>query len=57
MLTNLIMAGIALFLAGLLMVGVKYSPDGSDFFNRENSGALRGFWCLIIVLVHVPAAY
>lgn len=57
MLTDLIMAGITLFLAGLLMVGVKYSPDGSDFFNRENSGALRGFWCLIIVLVHVPAAY
>lgn len=57
MLTNLIMAGIALFLAGLLLVGVKYSPDGSDFFNRVNSGTLRGFWCLIIVLVHVPAAY
>lgn len=57
MLTNLIMAGIALFLAGLLLVGAKYSPDGSDFFDRENSGAMRGFWCLIIVLVHVPAAY
>ena len=57
MLTNLIMAGIALFLAGLLLVGAKCRPDGAHFFDREDSGALRGFWCLIIVLVHVPPAY
>ena len=57
MLTNLIMAGIALFLAGQLLIGAKFGPDGGSFFDRDNSGALRGFWCLIIVLVHVPAAY
>lgn len=57
MITNLIMVGIALFLAGLLLVGSKYRPDGAHFFDRENTGAMRGFWCLIVVLVHVPAAY
>lgn len=57
MLTNLIMAGILLFLAGLLLAGAKFRPDGAHFFDRENSGAMRGFWCLIVVLVHVPAAY
>ena len=57
MLTNLIMAGIALFLAGQLLIGAKFRPDGGSFFDRDNSGALRGFWCLIIVLVHVPPAY
>ena len=57
MLTNLIMVGILLFLAGLLLAGAKYSPDGAHFFDRENSGAMRGFWCLIVVLVHVPAGY
>ena len=57
MMTNLIMAGIVLLLAGMLLAGAKYRPDGAHFFDRENSGALRGFWCLIIVLVHVPAAY
>ena len=57
MLTNLIMAGIALFLAGLLLIGAKFRPDGGNFFDRESSGTLRGFWCLIVVLVHVPAAY
>lgn len=57
MLTNQIMAGILLFLAGLLLAGAKFRPDGAHFFDRENSGAMRGFWCLIVVLVHVPAAY
>lgn len=57
MLTNLIMAGVALFLAGLLLTGAAFRPDGGHFFDRENSGALRGFWCLIILLVHVPASY
>ena len=57
MMANLIMAGILLCLLGLLLAGAKYSPDGAHFFDRENSGAMRGFWCLIVVLVHVPAGY
>ena len=57
MLTNLIMAGILLFLAGLLLAGAKFRPDGAHFFDRENSGAMRGFWCLIVALVHVPVGY
>ena len=57
MMTNLIMAGILLCLLGLLLAGAKYSPDGAHFFDRENSGAMRGFWCLIVALVHVPAGY
>lgn len=54
--TNLIMVGIVLFLAGMMTIGGKYSPDGAHFFDRENSRAMRGFWCLIVVLVHVPPA-
>ena len=57
MMTNLIMVGILLCLLGLLLAGAKYSPDGAHFFDRENSGAMRGFWCLIVALVHVPAGY
>ena len=57
MMTNLIMAGILLVLAALLLAGAKYRPNGEHFFNRENSGAMRGFWCLIVVLVHIPGAH
>ena len=46
MLTNLIMTGIALSLGGMLLAGAKYRPDGGHFFDRENSGAMRGFWCI-----------
>lgn len=57
MLTNLIMAGILLLLAGTLAAGAKYRPGGAHFFDRENSGILRGLWCIVVVLVHVPPAY
>lgn len=36
----------------------KVHPAGNDtFFNKENSVALRGIWCIIVILVHIPAQY
>ena len=52
------MGGILLFLLSLLVVGAKYIPSGNpSFFDQQNSRAMRGFWCLIVVLVHTPQAY
>ena len=28
-----------------------------DVFSREETDAMRGLWCLIVVLVHIPVAY
>ncbi len=56
MLTYSIMLLILLFMA--LIVAVR---DGrgkqADFFDLESSNCMRGFWCLVILLVHVPTAY
>ena len=57
MITNSIMFFIALFLAGLLCVGIQRQGNCDSFFDIENSNALRGFWCLIVILVHIPSAY
>ena len=57
MITYGIMTFILLFLAGLLLVGAEYKPDSKHFFDIDNTNALRGFWCLIVVLVHIPAVY
>lgn len=57
MITYLAMGIIVLFLFCELVIGARYEPDPFHFFNIDNSNAMRGFWCLIVVLVHVPTAY
>lgn len=54
----LIMGGILAFLLFMLGYKAKYVPEGNDtFFDQQNSKAMRGFWCLIVILVHIPPAY
>lgn len=54
----MIMMSILAFLVLLLAFGAKYVSSGNDsFFDKHNSKAMRGFWCLIVVLVHIPTEY
>ena len=54
----IIMGGILLFLLSLLVLGSQYTANGNhSFFDQKNSKAMRGFWCLIVVLVHIPQSY
>lgn len=57
MMTYMIMLFIVGFLCLLLAAGVKLMDSCNHFFDKTNTNALRGFWCLIVVLVHIPAAY
>lgn len=57
MITYAIMALIVLFLAFELLYKAEYRPDDTHLFNKQNSNAMRGFWCLIVIFVHIPAAY
>lgn len=55
---NLITAGILLVLMGALCWKLEYCPGGNDgFFDTQNTKALRGFWCVIVILVHIPYPY
>lgn len=55
--TYIIMSGILLFLICELVIAAKYQPESDHFFDLDNTNAMRGFWCLIVILVHIPAAY
>lgn len=57
MITNIIMFAIVMFLAVTLLAKARVKESGEHFFDKDNSNALRGFWCLIIVLVHIPVLY
>lgn len=46
-----------LFLCCLILCGAKLTEDNNDFFNIDETVAMRGFWCIVVVLVHVPELY
>ena len=57
MLNYIIMLFILCFMAFVLFYKVKQNEDGRQFFDLNNSMALRGFWCLVVVLTHIPPAF
>lgn len=57
MITYIFMDLVVLGIAFSTLWGVKYDPDKSSFMSLEDTTFLRGLWCIIVVLVHVPAAY
>lgn len=58
MINYCIMGIICIFLLFIVIYRFEYNSDGNvGFFDLKNSKALRGFWCLIVVLVHVPEEY
>lgn len=54
---NVIMLMILLFLGIDILYGAKIKTVNENFFDLNNSKALRGFWCIVVVLVHVPQMY
>ncbi len=56
--TYAIMGLVLLFMAFILIYKAKLTKDTSHFFNlTANTTAMRGFWCIIVILVHIPAVY
>ena len=51
------MTALCLMLAFLLLYKSRLTEDTSHFFDLQNTAAMRGFWCIIVILVHIPAAY
>lgn len=50
--TYAIMGLVLLFMAFILIYKAKLTKDTSHFFNLTNTTAMRGFWCIIVILVH-----
>ena len=47
---------IVLYTGGVLS-GAKYLPEKENFFDSYDSQMLKGMFCVIVVLVHVPSGY
>jgi len=48
---------LVLAIALITLWGVRYSPDKDTFLSQQEAVFFRGFWCIIVVLVHVQEAY
>lgn len=58
MIDFVIMGIILLFLILLPAYKAEYIPDGNEnFFDSDTSKAMRGFWSLIVIMVHIPNPY
>lgn len=56
MITIIIMGCFLVFLGGMVLFADTKAKNAT-FFDINTTNCLRGFWCLIVVLVHIPDAY
>lgn len=56
MLTLACMLCVVAFL-GFILIYIDRKGKEASFFDIENTTCMRGFWCLIVLLVHIPAEY
>ena len=57
MTTYAFMGLLVLGLAIAALRGITINPDKDSFMSKDDAVFLRGFWCVIVILVHIPAAY
>ncbi|WP_170830738.1 acyltransferase family protein [Pseudobutyrivibrio sp. ACV-2] len=46
-----------IFLLVDILYGIKVSEVNSSFFDKNNTQAMRGFWCLVVIFAHIPVSY
>lgn len=57
MLTYILMLTLVAALTGIVIYGISVNKDKDSFMSVSDTTFLRGFWCIIVVLVHIPAMY
>lgn len=55
MLTHALMVILILALAASTLFGIKVDKNKDTFMSIDDTAYLRGFWCVIVVFVHIPA--
>lgn len=53
----IIMGIIVILLMTELAYGAKFNSSPAHFFDLNNTKAMRGFWCFIVILVHIPRTF
>lgn len=56
-LTYGLMGIFLLLFAAFVLVGCRYNDKKNTLFDLEDSTVLKGLWCIVVILVHIPDAY
>ncbi|WP_051194979.1 acyltransferase family protein [Pseudobutyrivibrio ruminis] len=57
MITNICMLLLLLFLGFLLLYKAELCEENKSFFDLSSTSAMRGFWSIIVIIVHTPILY
>lgn len=57
MFTYALMLVLVLCIVATTIFGVKIDKNKDSFMSISDTTFLRGFWCIIVILVHIPTAY
>lgn len=57
MVTNFLMILLLTSIVVVALAGIKYNGNLGEFWSLRYTTALKGIFCIIIVLVHVPSNY
>lgn len=55
--TIFLMVLLLVAMAVVFLNGARFEPTKNTFMSVDDTTFLRGLWCIIVVLVHIPAAY
>ena len=55
--TTILMGLLVIAIAASVLYGLRINPDKNEFLSLSDSTFLRGLWCIVVLLVHVPADY
>ena len=57
MLTYTLMIFFAIFITLSTFYSIAFDKEKDSFMSLDDTNFLRGFWCIIVVLVHIPTVY
>ena len=57
LITYTLMLALIISISASSLCGIKVDKDKDSIMSLNDTNFLRGFWCIIVVLVHIPAAY
>ena len=57
LITYTLMLALIISIAASSLCGIKFDKDKDSIMSLNDTNFLRGFWSIIVVLVHIPAAY
>lgn len=57
MITYVLMLVFVITIATISLYGIKIDKEKDSFMSLNDTNFMRGFWCIIVVLVHIPATY